>query len=118
MQRCERAASLLRRWGQSQSSRSTSCRRSGISACQGLFADEIEEITEAFEAVFATPDNYRMDMNEPLHRNDRRVIIPMFIDHHPTLASCEDERILGSPGPSSATARSTQKRREPGLLPQ
>ena len=35
MQRCERATSLPRRWGQSQSSRSTSCRRSGISACRG-----------------------------------------------------------------------------------
>ena len=62
----------------------------------GLFAAEIEEITEAFEAVFADPDNVRMDMNEPLHRNDRRVIIPKFIDHHPTLTRLrEDERILG-----------------------
>jgi hypothetical protein len=68
----------------------------GFLRLPGLFADEIEEITEAFETVFAAPDNYRMDMNEPLHRNDRRVIIPMFIDHHPTLKRLrEDERILG-----------------------
>jgi ectoine hydroxylase-related dioxygenase (phytanoyl-CoA dioxygenase family) len=68
----------------------------GFLRLPGLFADEIQEITEAFETVFAEPANFRMDMNEPLHRNDRRVIIPMFIDHHPTLARLrEDERILG-----------------------
>src|SRR5262245_49741122 len=68
----------------------------GFLRLPGLFADEIEEITEAFETVFAEPANFRMDMNEPLHRNDRRVIIPMFIDHHPTLTRLrEDERILG-----------------------
>jgi ectoine hydroxylase-related dioxygenase (phytanoyl-CoA dioxygenase family) len=61
----------------------------------GVFRDEIAEITDAFEAVFADPGNYRMDMNEPLHRNDRRVIIPAFVDKHPTLARlAEDERIL------------------------
>jgi Phytanoyl-CoA dioxygenase (PhyH) len=67
----------------------------GFLRLPGLFADEIDEITEAFETVFATPDNFRMDMNEPLHRNDRRVIIPKFIDHHPRLARLrDDERIL------------------------
>ena len=36
-----------------------------------------------------------MDMNEPLHRNDRRLIIPAFVDKHPTLARLpDDERIL------------------------
>jgi hypothetical protein len=60
----------------------------------GAFRDEIGEITAAFEAVFAEPDHYRMDMNVPLHRNDRRVIIPAFVDKHPTLARLpEDERI-------------------------
>jgi ectoine hydroxylase-related dioxygenase (phytanoyl-CoA dioxygenase family) len=62
----------------------------------GLFADEIEEITEAFEAVFADPRHHRMDMNEALHRRDRRVIIPAFVDLHPTLANLrEDEKIIG-----------------------
>jgi ectoine hydroxylase-related dioxygenase (phytanoyl-CoA dioxygenase family) len=62
----------------------------------GLFADEIEEITEAFEAVFADPRQHRMDMNEALHRRDRRVIIPAFVDLHPTLAKLrEDERVVG-----------------------
>jgi hypothetical protein len=61
----------------------------------GLFADEIDEISDAFEAVFAEPAHYRMDMNEALHRNDRRIIIPAFVDKHPTLARLrEDERIL------------------------
>jgi Phytanoyl-CoA dioxygenase (PhyH) len=62
----------------------------------GLLADEIGEITEAFEAVFADPTHFRMDMNEPLHRNDRRLIIPAFVDKHPTLARLpEDSRIIG-----------------------
>jgi hypothetical protein len=68
----------------------------GFLRLPGLFADEIEEITEAFEAVFAAPDSYRTDMIEPVHRNDRRVMIPMFVDHHPTLARLrDDERIRG-----------------------
>ena len=68
----------------------------GFLRLPGLFAEEIEEITDAFEAVFADPDNGRMDMNEALHRNDRRVIIPKFVDRHPTLAGLpRDERILG-----------------------
>jgi Phytanoyl-CoA dioxygenase (PhyH) len=62
----------------------------------GLFADEIEDITEAFEAVFADPQQSRMDMNEALHRNDRRVIIPAFVDRHPALAELrQDGRIVG-----------------------
>jgi ectoine hydroxylase-related dioxygenase (phytanoyl-CoA dioxygenase family) len=61
----------------------------------GAFRDEIGEITAAFEAVFAEPDHHRMDMNVPLHRNDRRIIIPAFVDKHPTLARLpKDERIL------------------------
>jgi ectoine hydroxylase-related dioxygenase (phytanoyl-CoA dioxygenase family) len=68
----------------------------GFLRLPGLFADEIGEITEAFEAVFADEGNLRLDMNEALHRNDRRVIIPRFVDYHPTLACLpEDERILG-----------------------
>ena len=67
----------------------------GFLRLPGLFADEIGEITEAFEAVFADEGNYRMDMNEELHRNDRRVIIPAFVDKHPILARLpEDERVL------------------------
>ncbi len=62
----------------------------------GLFGADIDEITEAFEAVFADPQQSRMDMNEALHRNDRRVIIPAFVDRHPALVKLrEDERIVG-----------------------
>jgi ectoine hydroxylase-related dioxygenase (phytanoyl-CoA dioxygenase family) len=62
----------------------------------GLFVDEIEEITEAFEAVFADPRHNRVDMNEAVHRNDRRIMIPGFVDLHPTLAKLRgDERIVG-----------------------
>jgi ectoine hydroxylase-related dioxygenase (phytanoyl-CoA dioxygenase family) len=60
----------------------------------GLFADEIDEITDAFEAVFADAANARMDTNAELHRNDRRVIIPQFVDKHPVLARLPaDERV-------------------------
>jgi ectoine hydroxylase-related dioxygenase (phytanoyl-CoA dioxygenase family) len=60
----------------------------------GLFVDEIEEITEAFEEVFADRDHVRVEMNEPVHRNDRRIMIPAFLDKHPALARLvEDERI-------------------------
>lgn len=57
----------------------------------GLFADEIDEITEAFEAVFADSDHDRMDYKEALHRNDRRIIIPQFVDKHPVLARLPDD---------------------------
>jgi hypothetical protein len=61
----------------------------------GLFAGEIDEITGAFEEVFADPEHYRLDMDEPVHRNERRVMIPAFVDKHPILARLpEDERIL------------------------
>lgn len=67
----------------------------GFLKIPGMFADEIEEITAAFEAVFANADNYRVEMNESLHRNDRRVMIPAFVDKHPVLAKLpHDERIL------------------------
>lgn len=61
-----------------------------------LFADEIEEITEAFEAVFANPGHNRIDLDDPLHHNDPRIMIPAFVDLHPTLARLrDDERIVG-----------------------
>jgi hypothetical protein len=62
----------------------------------GLFSNEIDEITDAFETVFADPQHGRMDTNSALHRNDRRVIIPSFVDRHPALATLrQDGRILG-----------------------
>jgi Phytanoyl-CoA dioxygenase (PhyH) len=62
----------------------------------GLFVDEIDEITEAFESVFADQRHDRLDMNEAVHRNDRRIMIPGFIDLHPTLARLRDDvRIVG-----------------------
>jgi ectoine hydroxylase-related dioxygenase (phytanoyl-CoA dioxygenase family) len=62
----------------------------------GLFADDIEEITEAFEKVFAAPEHVRVEMNEQVHHNDRRIMIPAFVDKHPTMAKLvDDERIQG-----------------------
>jgi hypothetical protein len=69
----------------------------GYLCIPGLFADDIEEITEAFEAVFADPRHNRLDLDAAVHRNDRRIMIPGFIDLHPTLAKLrEDERIVGT----------------------
>src|SRR4029450_554661 len=68
----------------------------GFLRLPGLFADEIGEITEAFEAVFAQSDSVRIDMVEPVHHNDRRIMIPGFLDHHPPLTRLrEDARIVG-----------------------
>jgi ectoine hydroxylase-related dioxygenase (phytanoyl-CoA dioxygenase family) len=68
----------------------------GFLRIPGMFADEIEEITDAFEAVFADASHYRVEMNETLHRKGRRVMIPAFVDKHPVLARLpHDDRILG-----------------------
>jgi hypothetical protein len=62
----------------------------------GLFAEDIEEITAAFEAVFADPRHNRVDLDAVVHRNDRRIMIPGVIDLHPALAKLrDDERIVG-----------------------
>ena len=62
----------------------------------GLFLDEIADITEGFEAVFADPEVPRLDYEVELHRNERRVMIPTFIDRHPALVHLRDDpRITG-----------------------
>ena len=62
----------------------------------GLLADDIDEITEAFEAVFADEANPRWETYEELHLRRRRLIIPAFIDRHPRLARLRDDpRVSG-----------------------
>jgi len=67
----------------------------GFLKIPGLFRDEIGEITEAFEEVFAEEGHIRMEVDVPLHRHDPRIIIPAFVDKHPTLARLPtDPRLL------------------------
>lgn len=65
----------------------------------GLFRDEIAEISEGFEAIFADEHNPRMEIDVELHRNERRLMVPQFVDKHPALACLRDDpRILGVVG--------------------
>ena len=66
-----------------------------------LFAHEIEEISSAFDEVFATSEHPRLDLTGvPIHGYEARTMIPSFIDRHPVLAGLRtDPRILGIVGP-------------------
>ena len=57
----------------------------GFLTLPGLFRAEIEEISEAFEAVFANEGHPRMETYVELHGEERRIIIPQFVTKHPTL---------------------------------
>jgi hypothetical protein len=61
----------------------------------GLFADEIGELTEAFEEVFHN-EEINLEPRVELHNNDRRLIIFSIISKHPRLqALLEDPRVVG-----------------------
>jgi hypothetical protein len=69
----------------------------GFLLLPGLLADDIVEITKAFEQVFAEASNPRWEMRVPGYRNHSRVAMPDFIDRHPTLAKlASDPRTLGA----------------------
>ena len=62
----------------------------------GLFRDDVDEIIEGFEDVFAAEGHPRMELYEPLHGEERRLIIPQFIDKSARLhALLDDERVIG-----------------------
>jgi hypothetical protein len=68
----------------------------GFLRVPGLFANEIGEITAAFEQVFDDERNYRMETYADLHAGQRRLIVPVFIDRHPTLNRLRaDPKVLG-----------------------
>jgi hypothetical protein len=68
----------------------------GFLVLPGLFRDDIDQIIEAFEAVFATEGHPRMETYVELHGEERRLIIPQFVTKHPTLNRLrEDPRVLG-----------------------
>jgi hypothetical protein len=68
----------------------------GFLKMPGLFRDESDEITAAFEAVFAADGHPRMETYVELHGEQRRQIIPQFVTKHPTLdALRRDPRVVG-----------------------
>ncbi len=68
----------------------------GFVRLPGLFRDDIERITAAFEKVFEDERNERMETHDALHGEEKRIIIPVFIDRHEVLRRLrDDERVLG-----------------------
>jgi hypothetical protein len=62
----------------------------------GLFADDVDEIIGGFEEVFAAEGHLRMELYEPLHGEERRLIIPQFITKSERLTRLlEDARVTG-----------------------
>jgi phytanoyl-CoA dioxygenase PhyH len=71
----------------------------GFLKLPGLFADDIDDITAAFEEVFARlpVEGYpSMETYVELHGEQRRLIIPQFVTKHPTLNQLRDDpRVTG-----------------------
>lgn len=68
----------------------------GFLKLPGLFADDIDEIIGGFEDLFGNEDQPVWETKEALHGDERRVIIPGFIEQSPRLAPLQhDPRVLG-----------------------
>lgn len=66
----------------------------GFLKIPGLFAADIEAIQAGFEDVFANHDSW--ELNEWLHFDKRRSIVPQFIDRNETLRALRDDpRVVG-----------------------
>jgi hypothetical protein len=66
----------------------------GFLRLPGLFADDVDELIDGFERVFAT--NPTWEFNEGLHFDQRRVVIPGFIDRDERLRELlVDPRVTG-----------------------
>jgi ectoine hydroxylase-related dioxygenase (phytanoyl-CoA dioxygenase family) len=61
----------------------------GFLLLPGVFADDIEELTAAFEDVFGRHPAF--ESHEDLHFNDRRMIIAGFAHQHPRLEALYDD---------------------------
>jgi ectoine hydroxylase-related dioxygenase (phytanoyl-CoA dioxygenase family) len=69
----------------------------GFLKLPGLFRGDIDEITAAFEGVFADETVERVEYFAELHGDRRRITIPKFIDHSPVLDALKtDARIVGT----------------------
>lgn len=61
-----------------------------------LFKDEIDDIIAGFEEIFANEEHFRMEVFEPIHFEQRRLIVPIFIDKSPKLQRLRyDPRVVG-----------------------
>jgi hypothetical protein len=68
----------------------------GFLRIPALFEKDIDDITDAFEQVFEDETNDRMETYEDLHGGEKRLIVPVFIDKHPTLLQLRhDPRVQG-----------------------
>ena len=66
----------------------------GFLRIPGLFADDIDDITAGFEEVFA--DNPHWETAEGLHFDEKRIIIPGFVEKSERLADLPDDpRVRG-----------------------
>lgn len=61
----------------------------------GLFAAEIDALSDAFDEVFAAPETPRLDARIVGHRFEPWQVIAYFVERHPTLlALTEDPRLV------------------------
>jgi Phytanoyl-CoA dioxygenase (PhyH) len=68
----------------------------GFIRLPGLFRDDIDEISAGFEDAVAA-ESARFETYEPLHGEERRLIIPQIVDTNPRLARLRtDQRVLGT----------------------
>jgi hypothetical protein len=66
----------------------------GFLKIPGLFADDIDEIVDAFEELFEKQPVW--ETNEALHGDEKRLIIPGFIEQSPRLSRLQhDPRVVG-----------------------
>ncbi len=62
----------------------------------GLFRDDFSRIVDGFEHLFGNEEQPVWETREALHGDERRVIIPGFIEQSPLLAPLQhDPRVLG-----------------------
>ena len=68
----------------------------GFLKIPGLFANDIDEIIGGFEDLFGNEEQPVWETKEALHGDERRVIIPGFIEQAPRLAPLQhDPRVVG-----------------------
>ncbi len=68
----------------------------GFLKLPGLFADDIDDIVGGFEDMFTNDEQPVWETKEALHGDEKRIIIPGFIEQSPRLAPLQhDPRVVG-----------------------
>ena len=86
----------------------------GFLKLPGLFRDDIERITDAFEAVFADETNPRFEYYAELHAERRRILIPQFIDKAPVLEALRHDPRMVAAGDFATRTELMNMRRATG----